>query len=781
MLKEARRLYQFGFAIHWLRPRSKAPVESKWTSGERKTWKYLEETFKPGMNVGVRLGRASRFVIGEEVSYLAVIDCDVKSADPRYAEEMQKRLGELFPEVGLQISGAETTPIVFSGRGNGSAHYYIRTREPSKPKRLAQSPDLVKVKIPSVAPSNRDKENLSPQEITQGLRLRPAWEISLMGEGQQVVLPPSVHPDSGKAYRWAYGLVGASDIPVVEPRGDLEPTERVEASNGAGKKAGGAALPFKFEVEVVDLRCSDLSDRVIGMIETGEGVEDRSGAIFASALALVRSGFSNNEILSVLTDQKNFLGKAAFDHAKTKDRVRAARWIWRYTLEKARSEADARLQFESELEVSSLTEEEIKEQHAALLQFCDWRVYIDRTKDGASPKCTFKNVLWIMENVAFEHGSEELFRYNEFSGALVYGMHTPWGGEVGRSLKDIDLIRMKSYLANTFRIEPALSLISEVANEIGYKNKFHPVRTYLNSLRWDGKPRVDTWLRDHLGGDAPEPYLSAVSRKVLVAMVARVMEPGCKFDQVMILEGFQGKGKSTALRHLAGDQWFTDAHVNFKDKDAVLALQSHWIVELGELSGMRKADVDLLKEFISRQTDKIRVPYGKLPENFPRQCIFIGTTNRDEFLKDETGNRRYWPVRVSRYDFHSIMEVRDQLFAEARVAWEFGEPLYLECEQANAIAVEQQEQRLESDILVEQIANFFEREGKKDPVTEQAFNVEEFTLAEIFADGGPLAGQKDGRPEQLRAAQALRRLGYDKRLVRKGKTVGKLWRKRNPS
>lgn len=774
MLKEAKRLHNMGWAIHWLRPRSKAPVESKWTSGERKTLAEMEKSFRVGMNLGVRLGKASRLLTGD---YLAVIDCDVKSADPLHAREMEERLAELFPEVGVE--GAK----VLSGRGNGSAHYYVRSKDPLRPKRLAQSADLVKVKMPSVAPSKRDRSLLSNEELEAGLRMRPAWEISLMGEGQQVVLPPSIHPDSGKPYTWSVELVSDSELPLVEPRADLAPEERVERNSSApGCDATRASTHAPaFEPELVDLIGSTLSDRIVAMIEEGAEVEDRSAALFAASLAMVRAGFTDNEILSVLTDRRNFLGKAAFDHAKTSDRARAAKWIRKYTLLKARSEADAARQFEAELEVSSLSEAEILAQHTELLDANDWRLMIDRTKDGASPKCTFKNVLWILENLALEHGSSELFRYNEFSGSLVYGMRAPWGGEFGKVLRDIDLIRIKSYLSQNFRIEPALSLVSEVANEIGHKNKFHPVRCYLNGLRWDGKPRIDTWLRDHLGGSAPEPYLSAVSRKVLVAMVARVMEPGCKFDQVLILEGFQGKGKSTALRHLAGDQWFTDAHVNFKDKDAVLALQAHWIVELGELSGMRKADVDLLKEFISRQTDKIRVPYGKLPEDFPRQCIFIGTTNRDEFLKDETGNRRYWPVSVSRYDFSSLLEARDQLFAEAREAWEFGEPLYLEDARAQRIAVGEQEQRLESDVLVEQIADFFERESLKDPITERAFNVEEFSMREVFADGGPLAGQRDGRPEQLRAAQALRRLGYEKLLVRKGSIVSKLWRKCNPS
>lgn len=761
MLREARRLYALGFAIHWLRPRSKAPVESKWTSGPRKTINELDINYRPGMNIGVRLGKASKLDTGRTdpsggkyFNYLAVVDCDVKSADPKHAAEMRLKLKELFP----LVEGA--SPRVSSGRGNGSAHYYIRTKDPASPKRLAQSSEKVKVKMPSVAPSKKDNELLKPEEIKAGMRIRAAWEISLMGEGQQVVLPPSIHPDSGKPYAWAKPITTAGDIPLCT----IEAEKEAQTYSGGGDRPATSSLGSEpavlkgFKPVEVDLYSGDLSDRVINMIEDGENVEDRSAALFGASMALVRSGFSDNEILSVLTDRRNFLGKAAFDHAKTNDRTRAARWILRYTLRKARDEADAAKQFEGEVEVSSLSENEIEAQHAELLAIADWRTHIERSSDknGARPKCTFGNILLILENAP----PPQVFRYNEFSAQVIYGAVGPWGGKVGAAIRDIDLINIKSYLSNYYRIEPSQNLIGEVAAHIAFKNKFHPVRDYLGALKWDGVERIDTWLKDHLGASAPEPYLSAVSRKVLVAMIARAYEPGVKFDQVLILEGFQGKGKSTALRHLAGDKWFTDAHINIKDKDAVLALQAHWIVELGELSGMRKADVDSLKEFISRQTDKIRVPFGKLPEDFPRQCIFIGTTNRDEFLKDETGNRRYWPVSVSRYDFKSLIAVRDQLFAEARVAWELCEPLYLEDERAARIAVAEQEQRLESDVLIEQLETFFD--NQKGRAEEDRFNVEKFTMGEIFADGGPLAGQRDGRPEQLRAAQALRRLGYEK-------------------
>lgn len=766
--KEVKRLHDLGFAIHWLKAKSKAPIGSGWTTGPRKPWSELAASFRPANNVGVRLGAASKVVGG----YLAVIDCDVKSSDPKHLEVMNRKLRDLF---GSEI--VEGAPKVASGRGGGSAHLYVRTATPFSPKRLAQSPTKVKVKMPSVAPSRADRAALSEAELAEGFRSRPAWEISLMGEGQQVVLPPSIHPDTGKAYLWSRPLNAASDLPLLASvpgkEGDL-------AAPGESGSVGAAAEVdlAGFTPVAVDLYTSSLSERVIDMLVEGKGCDDRSAGVFVVALAMVRSGFGDPEILSVLTDPRYYLGLAAYDHAKTKSRKRAAEWLAKYTVRKAREEADAVKQFEAEVEVSSLSESEISALHQELVAISDWRVHLERGQgEHAKPKVTLGNIELVLTN---EIGPE-IFSYNEFSCRVIYGVDTPWGGEEGREIRDMDLINIKGWLGECFRFEPATALVEEAVRRIAYRNRFHPVREYLYGLEWDGKERASTWLRDHLGAEAPEPYLSAVSRKVLVALVARILDPGCKFDQVLILEGFQGRGKSTALRHLIGNAWFSDAHIDIKDKDAVLLLQNRWLLELGELSGMRKADVDALKEFISRQTDRIRVPYGKLPEDFPRQCIFIGTTNRDEFLKDETGNRRYWPVSVRGYDFKSLERERDQLFAEAVELYQFGEPLYLEDEATNEIAVQEQAKRLESDILDDQLAEFFERE--RELGEESKFPVERFAMRDLFSDFGPLAGARDDKAQQIRTAAALRRLGFEKITARKPKgEVQKLWvKERYPS
>ena len=746
MLKEARRLYEQGWAIHWLYPESKRPIETGWTKGARKNWNTLERSYRSGMNVGVRLGAPSAVDGG----FLGVIDVDVKSADKKHEQQATNALMGLMLGVGdngLPISIGQAvakTVWVKTGRGNGSAHFYIRTKTPVSPKRLAQSADVVKVKMPSARKASANEQRqLSEKELAEGWRLRPAWEISLMGEGQQVVLPPSIHPDTAKRYEWGTPP-GETDLAFLQ----VESTKKEEVS-GAKRQ--------DFEAVEVDLVGSALDDRIVDLILSGKDCEDRSAGLFSATIAMVKAGFKDNEILSVLTDNETFLGEAAFDHAQTESRAKAAAWVEKYTLKKARHETEAQYQFDVEVEETVLSDDQALAQEAEVLER-DWRLKIERTdpRTGGKPKSTVANVKLILQNEV----APELFRHNEFAGSDIYGCRAPWGGEKGREVRDIDIINIKFWLAERFRFEPSSDKINEAITQIASENKFHPVRDYLDSLEWDGVSRIDTWMRDYLGAEAPEPYLSAISRKVLVAMVARIYEPGKKFDQVLILEGSQGIGKSTSIRALASDKWFSDAHINISDKDAVLSMRAVWLVELGELSGMRKADVDQLKEFISRTNDRIRVPYGRRTESFPRQCVFIGTTNSSEYLKDITGNRRFWPVTVGVCDFDGIRAIRDQLFAEARFAYELGEPLYLEEKTAAVIAVKEQEQRTFVDSWAEIIGTFLE--GKP-----ENFDTNLFSIHDLF-ESGPLQTAREDRANQMRAAEALRVLGYG----RKRETAG---------
>ncbi len=751
MMKEIKRLHALGFAVHLLRPKSKAPLENKWTTGPRKTLDELKAAYKPGMNIGVRLGKESALVIHNEDllkrrHFLAAIDCDVKSRDKKHTDEMEEKLFELFGE---KLTDA---PCVASGRGNGSKHIYVVTGAPAEPKRLAQSFDKVKVHMPSVRASKGDIERLSSLEIEKGMRMRPAWEISFMGEGQQVVLPPSIHPDSGKHYIWSRPLTSLAALPLIEQK---KGAVREEVENE--KK------PFT-PVEVF-LELEGLSPRIEAMITTGEGCDDRSAGLFAAALGMCRAGMSDDAILTVLTDKKNYLGDVAYEHTQSSSRAKAAEWVRRYTLSKARNETDAARDFDLEVVTTKLDTEEAETQEKEILGVVSWKSQIERSgknADGA-PKPTLKNINLILSNAV----AQPLFKSNDFAFRHFYGIDTPWGEKKDCELDDTSMVRIKHWLSENFSFEPSVNAIEE-ATALGLsRNKYHPVRDYLNELpAWDGVLRIDTWLKKYLGAKAREPYLSEISRKFMIGMVARIFEPGVKFDNTLIFEGVEDIGKSSMCAILAGGKEnFLDNLPNLDDKDARLNLQGKWIIEIGELANIRYTSIEKIKAFLSCQTDRVRPPYGKRSIDLPRQCMFIGTTNDYKYLKGNTGNRRFWPTLTTKMEFDLFRADRDQLFAEALVAYRAGEALEIS-KKAKEQARREQMERLGEDenlSMQEALLDFLDLEKTK-PETER-MNLKKFKLAEMFQPERPFGNWNSQSYSLQNAAQVLSQNGFNKRVI----------------
>lgn len=750
---EAERLYNLGFAIHWLHPKSKRPIESGWTTGPRKSWDYLKETYIEGLNVGVRLGTPSK--IGDY--YLAVIDLDVKSTEKHHRVEAVQRaktfLGDFYV----------LCPVVLSGRGNGSRHYYCLTREPFKTSTPYQSKDEVKVHMPSKKPSKRELSELTEKEIKDGIRLSHAWELSLYSDGRQVVLPPSIHPDSGKPYQWKTSVNTCKQLPLVEwslPAKEEKPKSETKERNAEPVDSAG------FEVENVDLDWLPISDRVRQAIVHGQGVSDRSGYLLVACTALISAGLSKNEILSVLTDPKTFLGACAYDHAKTKNRVKAAAWVWKYTLKKVMLERSAVEAFKvaPPIEpVAILDDKAAGIQAAEVEDESDWRQYLERTEHGKY-KNTLHNCKTILTNVC---GTAAIVGRNEFAANDYYLVNTPWRSKRGDAIIDIDIVRIKFFCVEQFGIEFGDHTINTALMQIADLNRFHPVKDWLRSLEWDGVSRIDTWLKDYAGAVGPEPYLSDVSRKLLVAMVARVFNPGVKFDQLIILEGNQGTGKSTLLRKLTGDKWFSDAPLNIGDKDAILTMQSKWLIEVGELSSLNKAEVETFKSFISQQVDRIRAPYGKRVEEHPRQCVILGTTNNDEYLRDLTGNRRFWAVKtVGKIDHDGVAKVRAQLFAEALAFYRLGEPLWLENSVAESQSVTEQAKRMQSDEWLGAVRDIVELE---------TFPRNGFEMREVAKKMDSMGAHRLSPTDVHRLTRCLKLLGFE-RFQEGGGKRRKLWR-----
>lgn len=746
VLKEARRLYDLGAAIHWLHPKSKIPVEGGWGSGPRREWKHLKETFQAGYNVGVRLGTPSK--MGE--GYLAVIDVDVKSLMPRHKKEALSAARKI-------LAGARC-PIVTSGRGNGSRHYYCVTETPFKTYNAAESSETVRVFMPSKTRiSKKEREELTDAEIKKGLRLARAWEVSLYSDGRQVVLPPSLHPDSGRTYSWRVPLQAVDGLPLIA----FEGSEGSDADEGGQGSAGRAKAGEKketiedFQVTGVQLEWLDIPKSTVNLITKGlwkgHVVENRSDYLLVATSALLAHGLSRDDILTVLTERSYYLGECAYEHAQTDSRKRAAQWLYSYTVKKVMAERDIRQSFIDAPDPDTekkLNEEEAKAQAKEIEASSDWTQGLDRLKDG-SILSTLNNCKLILTEVCEKRA---VVGRNEFAANDFYRITPPWRSQNGSAVTDADIHRIKFYCAENFGVEFNDHVIDQTLREIADANRFHPVKAWLSSLVWDGKPRLSSWLKDHAGAEGPDDYLEAVSRKMLIAMVKRVFEPGCKFDYVVILEGLQGIGKSTLLRKLTGDDWFSDAGLVIGDKDAIMVMQNKWLIELGELSTMKRAETEQLKQFITQTTDRIRVPYGKRVEDFPRQCIFVGSTNSDEYLPDLTGNRRFWPVKVSGIEFDGITSVREQLFAEAVQAYEWGEPLYMDDDSTVGLAQIEQAKRQTSDEWVSTV---------NDIVQGEMFPRKAFEIKDVAKRMDQMGAHKMGSWEVQRIARCLVMLGYE--------------------
>jgi len=275
---------------------------------------------------------------------------------------------------------------------------------------------------------------------------------------------------------------------------------------------------------------------------------------------------------------------------------------------------------------------------------------------------------------------------------------------------DADLACAKMYFERIYGIWSPTKFKDALLGVVSSERVYHPVKEYLDGLSWDGVERLDTLLIDYLGAE-DTPYVRAVTRKTFVAAVARIYEPGIKFDSILVLNGPQGIGKSTFFARL-GREWYSDslAISDMKDKTAAEKLQGYWILELGELAGIRKMDVETVKSFVTRTDDKYRHAYGVNVESHPRSCVIVGSTNSDGgFLRDITGNRRFWPVRVlggGKYKPWDLIDV-DQIWAEAIERYRLGEELFLKGELAEE-AVSQQRDAMEADDREGLVAEYLE-------------------------------------------------------------------------
>lgn len=341
-----------------------------------------------------------------------------------------------------------------------------------------------------------------------------------------------------------------------------------------------------------------------------------------------------------------------------------------------------------------------------------WMNDFDMDSKG-NVKSSSRNILLVLENAK---GLKGHIRRNDFTGTDEVTGNLPW-----RKLKfacdyawnNDDEQRLRVYLEKYYNITGKEKIVA-CFTEYVTAHSYHPIRTYLSKLTWDGEERAETLLVDYLGAK-DTPLTRAVSRKFLAAAVARVFDPGVKFDYVTVLQGAQGIGKSTLLRKLAGDAWFNESVTNLEGKDAMEALQGSWIIELGELQAIKRSEIENTKAFISRQVDSFRPAYGRVRENRPRQCVFFATTNEATFLKGSDGNRRFWVipccVNEPTKDVFTLSEAdRGQIWAEAVQIYKSDEPLFLNNELETAMRNVQEDYNEDvNDVRVGMIAEFLDK------------------------------------------------------------------------
>lgn len=339
-----------------------------------------------------------------------------------------------------------------------------------------------------------------------------------------------------------------------------------------------------------------------------------------------------------------------------------------------------------------------------------WKKDLELTQEGGI-RSTIGNIRLILENDPELKGC---LVWDEMDMLPAVRRDLPWreaADRWGKSWQNSDDANLRLYLEGTYGIS-GREKIRDGWETTVKAHSFHPIRDYIKAVKWDGVERIETLLIRYLGAE-DTAYTRAVTRKTLTAAAARVFRPGIKFDYMLTIRGNQGIGKSALIGRLAGD-WFSDTFSTVQGKEAYEQVRRAWIIEVGELAGMKKAEAETIKLFISKREDQYRPAYGRQVETFPRQCIFIGTTNESEFLRDATGNRRFWvvdtPNSASRADFREELteEVVHQIWAEAYYCFKQGEKLYLEGElEAEAAAI--QKDYAESDDRIGVVQAYLER------------------------------------------------------------------------
>lgn len=575
--------------------------------------------------------------------------------------------------------------------------------------------------------------------------------LDVRATGGYIIVPPSRHPDTGKQYRWADGLRpdAIADAPAWlidlacgenRARRQRQSDQRTMGGGAAPSgKPGGAWAEKALENEcrnVAQAATGGRNDRLnkaafnLGQLVGGEELErgrvERELFAAAAACGLVDDN-GESAVLATI--------KSGLDGGEQKPRHRPA---------PEPKVSDGRKANGGAAGASAKREEVLGG---------DW---YDRAITGSKGQ-----VLGILANAMLALRDDPAWNgvlaYDEMQATALLCKPVPRFGKppakstYPRPIRDDDVLQVQEW----FQIAGLPTLGKDVmhdavdlrARECG----FHPVRDYLTGLRWDGVERLETWLHTCLGAE-DTPYTRAIGRMFMVSAVARILKPGCKCDYMMILEGRQGARKSTACRILGGG-WFADSlPENVASKDAAQHLRGKWMIEAGEMHALSKSETTALKAFITRQVENYRPSYGRKEVHEPRQCVFIGTTNKAQYLKDETGARRFWPVKVAvvwPIDTDLLAAMRDQLFAEAVHRFGVGEHWWPDEDFEREHIKPEQDARFDTDAWEEPISDFLA--GRKSA-----------TIMEVAVNALNMEKGKVGRREQNQIIAVMERLNWER-------------------
>ena len=317
---------------------------------------------------------------------------------------------------------------------------------------------------------------------------------------------------------------------------------------------------------------------------------------------------------------------------------------------------------------------------------------------------------------------------------------------IPRPVADPDIGLLQEQLQHIGLKRVTKDIVHQAVDVRAHECRFHPVRAYLEALVWDKTERLVQLLPSYFGTDA-SAYTAAIGRMFLISMVARVLRPGCKADHLLVIEGPQGILKSTACAILGG-QWFSDSLPDVSGgKDVSQHIRGKWLIEVSEMHAMSRAEATLLKAFITRQEERYRPSYGRLEVIEPRQCTFLGTTNRDVYLRDETGGRRFWPVKAGSIDTDALVRDRDQLFAEAVHLYRSGAAWWPSKDFETEHIISEQASRYEADAWEDTIREFLAKQVR-------------VTIGQVARDALAIETPRIGTADQRRIAAALEQLGW---------------------